>query len=147
MALEAIMAALGERIAALPELKTSGRRVVPWNQLGDQPAAFLRHTGGTVESKGPGLRLTKMGADLFVYAQGGRHPDETPESYLNDLKDALEPAFAPDNFALRTLTLGGLVHDCRIEGELVFAPGDAGAQSVVLVPLMIILPEILQPRA
>lgn len=64
----------------------------------------------------------------------------TPGSaVINPLLDALDGALEPDDMQTGCLTLGGLVIDCRIEGEIVKALGDEDPSGLcgAIVPLLI----------
>lgn len=143
---EAIMTALCDRVFAIADFRTTGRRVLAWERVADQPAAFVRNVGEAHERKGQALKLVLLRAEIIIYSNGGRDPDEAPGSYLNDLLDAVEEAFDPDDSVRGTLTLGGLVADCRIEGEVEMAPGDVGDQAIAIVPVTIVVPQVLPVR-
>lgn len=68
-------------------------------------------------------------------------PDKTTagSAVINPLLDALDAALEPDDSQTGTLTLGGLVIDCRIEGEIVKAFGDEDPSGLcgAIVPLLI----------
>ncbi len=60
---------------------------------------------------------------------------------LNPLLDAIETALTPDPLAEGVQTLGGLVIDCRIEGEIVKIPGDQDPSGLcgAVVPIKILV--------
>lgn len=61
---------------------------------------------------------------------------------VNPLLDAIEDALAPDNLSNGKLTLGGLVYDCRPEGEIIINNGDTepANQGSFIFPIKIIIP-------
>ena len=132
---EDIHAALAGLLEAVPGVATFSRRLLHWSDVpaGEQPALFM--TGGnetvTVDGRGiPGRRF--MPVKLYVYNQN------EDSGLQNDLLDAIEKALEPDGE--ETLTLGGLVHFCRIEGEIETDEGLLGEQSVAIVPISILVP-------
>lgn len=60
---------------------------------------------------------------------------------LNPLLDAIESALAPAPLDEGVQTLGGLVIDCRIEGEIVKIPGDQDPSGLcgAVVPIKILV--------
>lgn len=107
----------------------------------------------TTEYKGerglPPIRT--WNAQLLVY---GRIPGSEPGSLpnvpgsevsggevLNPLIDNVEDMLAPDPLADGVQTLGDLVQDCRIEGEIVKAPGDQDPSGlcIAVIPVKILV--------
>lgn len=68
-------------------------------------------------------------------------PDKTTpgSQVLNPLLDAIDTALEPDDWQTGMLTLGGLVIDCRVEGTVAKALGDADPSGLcgALVPVQI----------
>lgn len=99
-------------------------------------------------NRGAGRILT-LSVMLEVYAKippsltgpPGQAPDKTTpgSSVLNPLLDAIDTALAPDDIQTGYCTLGGLVIDCRVEGNIVKVLGDADPSGLcgALVPIMI----------
>jgi hypothetical protein len=53
---------------------------------------------------------------------------------------AVDQALEPDNFALGTFTLGGLVTHCWLEGTTIVDPGIFSNQGKAMVPIHILVP-------
>jgi len=74
---------------------------------------------------------------------GTTDPTQVPADVIDDLLDAIDTALAPSpsdqvmNGARQTL--GGIVYDCRIEGDVDIAPGDVQGKGMVLVPIRVVL--------
>lgn len=70
-------------------------------------------------------------------------PDGTTPgaAVLNPLIDAIETALSPPSDSDGVLTLGGLVLDCRIEGQIVKATGDADPSGIcgAIIPVRILV--------
>jgi hypothetical protein len=78
-----------------------------------------------------------------IYTDVGSDATAVPADVIDDLLDAVDLALAPS--VLDQLkngsrqTLGGVVYDCRIEGELELAPGDLQGKGQTAVPIRVIL--------
>lgn len=78
-----------------------------------------------------------------VYTDVGTDATAVPADIIDDLLDAIDTALAP-SFADQVSnggrqTLGGLVYDCRIEGEPELAPGDAQGKGQTAIPIHVIV--------
>jgi len=137
---ETIIEAFAQRVYACADFLTRGRRLQHWNKVTDQPAVFIRHVSDHYDrAQGILPRLT-LNLEIWIYSRAGADPHVAPDSGLNDLVDSVEAALAPDNAMLRTLTLGGLVQHCWLEGEVMFDPGDLDAQAKCVLPVKILVP-------
>ncbi|TWB20669.1 hypothetical protein FBZ89_10668 [Nitrospirillum amazonense] len=140
MAREDIHAALFARLTAAAPFATASRRVRLWNDLSpaQQPALFLMSRGEEVTRRDtlPAHRVLRV--DILLYAQAP--DDETAGAVvLNPLLDAVEAALRPPPGQDKQ-TLGGLVHDCWIEGQVTTDEGALGSQAVAIVPLHLLIP-------
>lgn len=134
---EAIYAALFAKLAAVPGLKTSSRRLLHWSDVGqgDQPALFQAQKTETAQIvSGQATRWT-LAVDVYLYVK--TPPPDSPGTVLNPLLDAIEAALVPDNPIKNTNTLGGLVHHCWIEGAIETDEGTLGDQAVAIIPVLI----------
>jgi len=119
----------------VPGVRTFGRRLAHWADVPapDQPALFMAAAGQTVTVEGRGLPPRRsLPVRLYLY---NRNDDPGQQ---NDLLDAIETALEPNDE--ETLTLGGLVSHCRIEGEIETDEGLLGEQAVAIVPVSILVP-------
>ena len=74
---------------------------------------------------------------------GGDPTTATPgATIINPLVDAVRNALAPDDPISNYLTLGGLVHWCRVEGRTIIETGDtdAGGFGGAVIPIHILVP-------
>lgn len=64
------------------------------------------------------------------------------DQIYDPLADAIEDALAPDLLPDNRLTLGGLVDDCRLQGDVAIGNGDTDpkGQGFAVLPLRIIVP-------
>jgi len=136
---ETVMEALLTHIRAkVPDFVTTGRRVVHWNQVAEQPAFFLRRVGMSDHHNG-NMPITTIEAEGWIYSDAGQDPGAVPDQGLAALEQKLrEVAFAPDD--QMRFTLHGLVYWCRIEGRSDISPGDIGPQAIARIPIRITLP-------
>jgi hypothetical protein len=78
-----------------------------------------------------------------IYTDVGKEADAVPADIIDDLLDAVDQALAPSQVDQVTngarQTLGGLVYDCRVEGEIECAPGDNQGKGQTAVPIKVTL--------
>lgn len=107
-----------------------------------QPALFLRaplsKPGESIEYEGP-LEALTMKPEFIISTSAGADPDVVPETALNNLLDAVRSALNPDDMSGR-FTLGGLVHWCRIIGDIDKDTGDLGPIAIAAGDIEIIVP-------
>lgn len=135
---EAIYQALFAKLAAVPGLKTTSRKLRHWSdvQASEQPALFQAQKN-EVGIRQQGLD-TKWTLNLDIYVYVNTSGEACPASQLNQIMDDIEAALLPDNQIKNTNTLGGLVHHCRIEGSIETDEGTLGDQAVAIVPIVIL---------
>lgn len=128
--------------ASIGPLVQVSQRPISWDDVlpASQPAMFLVEGPQQADVPGPfGLIRWVMRAYVLVYFRTDPAQDGTvPAQQINDLVDALETAMrAPAGGAQ---TLGGVVTDAQIEGQIVFNDGtmDRSNQAVVMVPIRIL---------
>ena len=124
--------------------KTSSRRFRTWTQLqsADKPALFqIEHKESHLRGKTSTTALRTLDVDIYIFISPGLDQNITPITLLNTILDAIDPVsggvLAPNNPQNRQ-TLGGLVYDCFIDGEIVKVPGDLDGQGVGIIPIKII---------
>lgn len=120
--------------------QTVSRRLKLWRDVAAQPALFVRNAEDTVANRPHRMpaRLT-MNVEAWVYNQTGAGEANAPAVLQNYLLDALCAALEPDA-GVETLTLGGLVYNCWIEGTIERHPGDLDGQAIAIIPINILLP-------
>lgn len=121
---------------------TTGRRVLHWNQVSDQPALFLRRTGVTDESDHSNFfGMTTLECEAWIYCNAGQDPDADPDAALTALERMVRDSFVPDtDYGDPRFTLAETVHWCRIEGKSDISPGDQGPQAIARIPIRVTLP-------
>lgn len=136
---EAIYAALFTRLAAIPGLKTSSRRLKHWNdtQPEEQPALFMAQ-GNQVPNTTSGEPCKwLLAADVYVYAR--TNDGRAPGTVLNELLDAIEAALPLSPFTGVHDNLGRAdVAWARIDGAIETDEGTLGDQAVAIVPIRVL---------
>jgi hypothetical protein len=119
---------------------TFSRRFQFWTQVSAQPALFLRDGDEDQQYSEIILPRQTLRAEVWIYSKAGENPDIVPVTALNNLLDAVDAAFAPDDPQTGRFTLGGLVEWCRREGKIIKDPGDAGGQAIAVADVEITVP-------
>jgi hypothetical protein len=119
---------------------TFGRRFRMWQDVTAQPALFLRDGDEDLEYPDTILQVQTIRAEVWIYSKAGENPDVAPVTALNNLLDAVQAAFAPDDQMRQRFTLGGLVHWCRLAGKVDKDPGDLNGQAIAVADVEIIVP-------
>ena len=133
---EPIYAALFAKFANIPGVVTVGRKLRHWADVNpiEQPALFQAQKSETA-IRSTGLNL-KWQLELTLYLYVNTSGDVSPTVTLNRIMDAVLAALQP--LPGLTQTLGGLVHDCRVEGRIETDEGVLADQAVALIPVSII---------
>lgn len=135
---EPVYAALFARVAAIPGLKLTSRRVrsisdTPANLL---PALFMAQTFQTPIYEAGRVTQWQLGADVYIYAKDPANAN--PGAIMNPLMDGLQDALAFDNTMQNACTLGGLALKCEI-GPVETDEGTMGEQAIVRAPITILV--------
>jgi hypothetical protein len=139
---EAYIDALYQTLITSSTFHTTGRRLVLWNLVNEQPALFLRHVGDDNPPRPTRIPpRTVIDCEPWIYAKAP-DPDSIPETVLNNLLDDIDRALQPAP-ASEAQTLGGLVTHCWIEGRIEIHPGDLDGQGIAVVPIKMLVPTIL----
>jgi hypothetical protein len=132
---EAIWTSVFGLVSALAPFKSTGRKVVIWDDCPAMPALYLNQGGESVIKTGRGLpNIYTMSAEIVLYARN--ESNGTPATQINALLDAVTARFAVDPIDGKQ-TLGGLVEDAWIEGEIMRDEGALGDVGVALVPIKV----------
>lgn len=128
-------------------LVTTGRKFriygdVPADQ---QPAGFQTEPTEAIQQRTGLEPIRQMHAFwTFYFKTQPGDPDDVGAAIANDIVDACEAvlAYNPDEpqDEFNVQTLGGRVHACRIDGEVVKVAGDEDGQGMVLVPILLLVP-------
>jgi hypothetical protein len=119
---------------------TTGRRLKYWSDVSAQPALFLRSGDEDLDYDAAPNQKQTIAAEIWIYSNAGQNPDTVPETALNNLLDAVQAAFAPDDSRTNRFTLNGLVQWCRLEGKIDKDPGDISGQAIAVAEVQITVP-------
>lgn len=141
---EQIMTAFCNQIFAMADFRTTGRRVLFWTEVPQQPACFVRNVKDEYIRQGGLPPKTTLHVEVWLYTKGG-NPDAAPGPALNNLLDALDATLRPTGadamMGRQTLGLGqNVVSHVWIEGETLYDPGDLDSQAKAMVPIRILVP-------
>lgn len=145
---EQVMAALFAKLNNhVTGIQTYSRRITLPAEVGklQLPALFLYRLRETIEPGG-GAAPPKRHWDVWIVVVF-RNTEKTVagDTILNPILDSIEDALKPSGagwVGLGNQTLGGLVQQCKIEGELHLEPGDTDPQGLggAVIPLHIVIP-------
>lgn len=120
---------------------TTERRLVMPSKTKEFPALYVISIGESYPARtvrGLPPKIT-IDAQIWVYTNGGKNPDEAPEVSLNCALDAIETALAPSVMSgVQTLGLDRVSH-CWIEGQVEKYPGVIDGIAKAIVPVKILL--------
>lgn len=118
--------------------KTCTRRLKHWQDTSseEQPALYMEHTGeSTAPVRGlPNRIILEVNLWVYVKSEGAE-----VGPIMNPILDQIEKSLQPINDGDHTMTLGGLVHHCWIEGQTQIFEGDLGDEAVVIIPVKILV--------
>lgn len=134
---EPIYAALFALVSGVPGVVTASRKLKLWSDVAaiEQPALFMAQ-GAELAIRNTGQPV-KWVLDVKLYLYVNTSGDTSPTITLNVILDGIERALTP-TLAGSAQTLGGLVHDARIEGAIETDEGVLGEQAIAIVPVRII---------
>jgi hypothetical protein len=138
---EQIFAALFQLLLTSGGFVTTGRKLLHWADVpaSMQPALYLvKTTEQYVRNRGVPA-LVHFVLHLYLYAMTS-DPEISPQEVLNPLQDAIDSALLSGIDGEGNQTLGGLVHRCWIEGEVITDEGLLGEQAVARIPINILAP-------
>lgn len=133
--------ALLARIATVGLLKRCERVLKHWTEVdsSDQPAAFLPIPTESFRADPSGMdTYRRFKFTLWIYVHG----DDT-STELCSVLDAVEAALAPQPLIDRSMertTLGGLVHNVQIEGDIDTDEGFLSPQGFARIPIVVLIP-------
>lgn len=122
----------------------TSRRVRLWDDLPAVPALCQGEHAETVSQATRMPPRRTLTAEWYVYQRIGKDPAAIPATENNNILDAIEavfvPTFADPGFPDQRLTLGGLVHHCWIDGNILKVPGDIDGDGLLVVPIHMLVP-------
>lgn len=142
---EKILVAFFDLIRGASDFAATSRRFVHWDQVNETQMPFLTmlKTGEVRGRQNEGLSTLTINTHVFVYLSAGMDPDETPDTAMNALLDAIDAIVAPsgaDALAGNKQTLGGLVAHCYPFGQVFIDTGDIDGKAVAAIPFQILVP-------
>jgi hypothetical protein len=142
---EQISVAFFNLIKNAASFTASSRRFVHWDQVNETQMPFLTmlKTGEVRARQSEGLPTLTINAHVFVYLSAGMDPEDTPDTAMNALLDAIDTAVAPgaaDVLNGNRQTLGGLVAHCYPLGPVFVDTGDVDGKAVAAIPFQILVP-------
>lgn len=131
--------ALGGGVTAgvLGPLAETGRRLKVWDQAA-MPSLFQVEPNTDTASKLGTLPRRTLKVTWVIYHNAGKDQGSVPAAVTSDLLDSIEAAFP--TIAGSYQTLGGLVAAAYIDGTIHAFEGDLDGQTVVTVPISILVP-------
>jgi hypothetical protein len=121
-------------------LAFSSRRVKAFEDLPAQPALCQAEHEETVAQRTGMEPITTLGASWLISHQAGKDAAAIPAQTTNAILAAVRALFVDTTEPDLAQTLGGLVHKCWIEGRIMKFQGDLDGQSLIVVPIKILVP-------
>ena len=141
---EPIYAALFDLAAGLSwtggQLAFASRRVKTFDDLPAQPALCQAESDETMTQVTSQQATVTLGASWLIYHQAGKDDLAIPAQTTNQILSAVRAIFVDASDPSFAQTLGGLVHKCWIEGRIQKFQGDLDGQTLVVVPIKILVP-------
>ena len=105
----------------------------------EQPAIFLLRAPQSAEQKTYGVTKWTFRASAWIYyrTDGLRTEHTYPDQLTDQFLDNIEATFQTDLGV--SLTLGGLVKHCWIDGTCYADPGISDPQAIIIIPISIFL--------
>ena len=105
-----------------------------------QPAAFLVTHRESDEYRNLGLVRRRLELGVWCYSRSDASAGQTDLDIMLAACEAQFGLAAADHNSRNSLTLGGLVYFCRLEGKVMKDPGDIDKQAMMIVPLVVEIP-------
>lgn len=136
---EPIYAALFSLLSRSAGFQTVGRRLQSWDDTPEQPALFQVQAGEKAEQKiAGGPYRWMLSVRVWIYAKTDGASGTAPSSALNPLVDAVVAAIGQSPTGERQ-TLGGLVQNAWIDGDIRIYEGVLGQQAIAIIPISILV--------
>jgi hypothetical protein len=139
---EAVGQALEAQLARVKNVypfKTVSRRARIWTNVtpAEQPAVFLVKARETLDQttwEAPRYRLSYL---VLCYLRADAAPNLIPEVEINKVLDAVDATLLGTPPGEKQ-TLGGVVENCWIEGDVMIDTGILDQQIVIVIPVSIL---------
>ncbi len=144
MSREAAFSALFAAVSVAYPWGLASRRMKLWSEVPSamRPAFFQLESGPeTYQWTSPATPQRTFEAKLFLYFDA-RDPSTPGTTAINQALDAIDAALAPSGADLSSgrQTLGGVVHDCKINAVPVRDTGDLDGDGLAVVSVRLIGP-------
>jgi hypothetical protein len=144
MSREAAFSALFAAVTAAYPWGLTSRRMKLWTEVPSalRPAFFQLESGPeSYQWASPATPRRTLEAKLFLYFDA-RDPATPGATAINQALDAIDAALTPSGADLASgrQTLGGVVHDCKINGVPVRDTGDLDGDGLAVVSVRLIAP-------
>jgi len=144
MSREAAFSALFAAVSAAYPWGLASRRMKLWSEVPSalRPALFQLESGPeTYQWTSPATPRRTFEAKLFLYFDS-RDPATPGTTAINAALDAIDAALAASGVDLSSgrQTLGGVVHDCKINGVPVRDTGDLDGDGLAVVSVRLVAP-------
>lgn len=142
---KAVIAALLAQLNVNNTFATIGHRLTDPTTIGDgnYPALFLIKPNERTERASGSMPAKRiMECYACIYTNVGDDPNAIPADAIDDLLDAIDIALAPgpaDQGRGGRQTLGGLVENCIVDGNIDIGPNDVLAKGQAIVPITVTL--------
>lgn len=135
---EPIYAALYERLASIPLLRTRSRKLKHWNDVSaeEQPALYMAQAREVPTTTTGQPTRWDLFVDVYVYVRTGG--DAVPGTVLNPILDAIEAALPLHPVTGKHMLDAPGVEWARIDGAIETDEGTLGDQAVAIVPIHIL---------
>jgi hypothetical protein len=121
-------------------LAFAARRVKTFDDLPAQPALCQAETEETVAQVTGRPAIVTLGASWLIYHQAGKDDAAIPAQTTNAILTAVKALFVDPTDPSFAQTLGGAAHKCWIEGRIQKFQGDLDGQTLIVVPIRILVP-------
>lgn len=141
---ETIYAALYALLINVSDWNFVARRFHAISELseGQFPAMLMVQKKELAEAGGRGIPVKwTLQLDVIVYVDTTNSPARVPSQVTNQILDDLEAVIQPNVSNMLSLpqTLGGLVSQCRIRGEIITDEGILGSHGFIMVPIEVVV--------
>lgn len=138
---EQVYGALFAVLSAVPGIRKASRRLEHWDEVpfADTPALYQVQSGeGFTKTVSQPYRRT-FRVEVYIYVKVDEGSAVVPATVMNPILDGIENAMKGHPSNLMN-TLGGLVFDAHIDGEIETDGGVLSQTMVAIIPIVVTLP-------
>ncbi len=136
---EQIYNSLFQLLSGVSGIKTISRKLMHYSDVpaSEQPALFMTVGNQNVtQTTGLPARYV-LQAKVWIYTYT-TDPSLSPSTAINNILDQIDSVFETP-IVQDHQTLGGLVDDCKISGEILTSEGSLGDQEIATFPIEILI--------